>query len=117
MLSGVAHTAPPKDRALFDNVVQPTLPDLRRRDRTAVAVVGQCAQKCKCAGNVIVGDDQGHVQMLMDVVVDFAETLTERLVAPALERPAQVDTDQLAQHPGVNSFCIVVWNCHLVSPI
>ena len=116
VLSGVAHTAPPKDRALFDNVVQPTLPDLRRRYRTAVAVVGQCAQKCKRAGNIIVGDNQGHVQMLVDIIVDLAEMFTEHLVGPALERPAQVDADQLAQHAGVDSFSVVARNCHLVAP-
>ncbi len=61
MLSGVAHAAPPQNGALFNDVIEPALPDLGRGDLPTVAVIGQGAQKCKCAGDVIISDDQRHV--------------------------------------------------------
>ena len=116
MLGRVSHPSPPQDRAFFDYVVQPALPDLRRRDGPTVAIVRQGAQKGECAGNVVVGDDKRHIQMLVDVVVDFAKLFVQHFIAPAFKRPPQIDADQLTQYTGVDSFGIVAWNRHHIAP-
>ena len=64
---------PPHHRIVrcFDEVVEPGLPDLRRRQIAAVAVIRQRTQKGKRARNIVVGDDQRHIALLVDVVVDL----------------------------------------------
>ena len=107
VLGGVAHAAPPEDRALLDDVVEPGLADLRGRQVAAVAVVGQGAQEGEGAGDVVVGDDQGHVLALVDVVPDLAEFGHDAVVGPAFEGAAEVDADDLAEHAGVDALEIV----------
>ena len=50
----------------------------------------------------------GHVQPLVDVVFDRPELVHDPFVGPALERAAEIDADQLAEHRGVGALGIVV---------
>ena len=108
VLGGVAHAAPPEDRALLDDVVEPGLADLRGREVAAVAVVRERAQEGKGAGDVVVGDDQGHVFALVDVVPDLAEFGHDAVVGPAFEGAAEIDADNFAEHAGVGALEVVI---------
>ena len=55
------------------------------------------------ARQVVVGHDQRHAHLVVDVVGDLAEPLPDRPVAPALHGASQVDADQLAEHAGVDT--------------
>ncbi len=54
-------------------------------------------------GDVVVGDDQRTVETLVDIVLDRPELVDDPLIRPALERPAEIDADQLAEHGGVGA--------------
>ena len=61
MLGRVAQPAPPQDRSLFDDVVEPGLADLGAAQVVAAGVIGQGAEEGEGAGDVVVGDDQRYV--------------------------------------------------------
>src|SRR5690606_37616014 len=67
------------------------------------------------AGDIVVGDDQRHLAPLVDVVADLAKLGHDPLVAPALEGPAQVDADDLAQHARVHTLGVVIRERHSAS--
>ena len=117
MLRRVSHSSPPQDCAFLNDVVQPALSDLRRSDVTTVAIVGQGAQKGECSGDVVVGDDQRYIQMLVDIVVDLAKLFVKHFIGPPFEGPAQIDANQFAQYAGIDSFCVVDRNGHIASPV
>ncbi|WP_241215306.1 hypothetical protein [Thermobaculum terrenum] len=52
----------------------------------------------------------------MHVVPDLPQLALYALVGPALERPAQVHPDQLAQHAGVHPLQVVLRYDHLSPP-
>ena len=72
MFGGVAEAAPPENRAIFDQIVQPGLADLLRRDGRIAVVVLQGANERERAADVVVGDDERHVELVVNVVVDLA---------------------------------------------
>ena len=55
MFGRIAQTAPPQDRAILDDVVQPGVSDLLRRDPGGEAAIGERARKRKGAGDIVVG--------------------------------------------------------------
>ena len=112
VLGGVAHAAPPEHGLLFDQIIQPGLADLRRRNLRVVAVIFQGADEGECAGDVVIGDDQRHSQAIMHVVVDLAQALADGFVGPAFKGAAQVHADDLTQDAGVYAFQIVAWQTH-----
>ncbi len=70
----IAHAPPPEHGPLFDEVVEPSLPDLGWRvGPTCVAVVGERADEGEGPRYVIVGNNQGFVELLVDVVGDVTE--------------------------------------------
>ena len=94
-------------------VAQPLATVLRALTRTddvinkSCVVIGQGPQKGERASNVVVSQDQQSVEPLMDVVVDLAQLGHDAFVGPALNRAAQIDADDLAQHPGVHTLHVV----------
>ena len=107
VLGGVAEAAPPEHRALPDQVVEPGLADLPRAESRARAVILERPQKREGPRDVVVGDDQGNVEPVVNVVLDVAEPLLDPLVGPALEWSAEVDADDLAEDAGVDAVRIV----------
>ena len=104
----IAVAAPPQDRALLDDVVEPGLADLLGREVCRGAVVLERAHESEGAGDVVVGDDQRLVQPVVHVIFDRPELLHDLLVGPALERPAEIDAHQLAEHAGIDALEIIV---------
>lgn len=100
--------APPENRAILDNRVQPPVPDLFWRKSTGIAVFREGAQECKRARDIVVGDDKRLAQALVDIVVDFAELVLDPLVAPAFERTSQVDADNFAQNTCVDALFVII---------
>ena len=107
VFGGVAEAAPPEDGAPLDQIVEPRLADLPRRDLRVAVVVLQRADEGEGAADVVVGDDQRHVELVVDVVVDLAQAPLDGFVRPSLERAPQVDADQLAEHAGVDALLVV----------
>ena len=103
----VAEAAPPQDRAVLDQVVEPGLADLLRGQLRVAVVVFECADERERAADVVVGDDQRHVELVVDVVVDLAEALFDAFIGPALEGAAEVDADDLAEHAGIDALLVV----------
>ena len=101
LFRGIAVPAPPKDRTALDNVIEPCLADLARREIGARPVILERADECESSRDVIVGDDQRTVQPLVDIVLDLAEFMHDPLICPTLERPPEIDADELAEHGGV----------------
>src|SRR6202012_1772908 len=74
---------------------------------------GQRARKGEGAGGVVVGDDemvraQRDVPPLVHIEIDRTELPHDPLIGPALERTAEIDTDQLAEHAGIDAFGIII---------
>ncbi len=107
VLRGVAHPAPPQDRAALDDVVEPGVADLRGGQARRIPVVRERADKGEGAADVVVGDDQRLAEPLVHVGAHLAELGEDPLVEPALERAAEVDADHLAEHAGVDAFQVV----------
>jgi hypothetical protein len=114
VLHRYADAAPPVGRPLLDDVVQPRLPDLRRRQVTPVTVIRQRAQEREGPGDVVVRDDERVLALRRldrrvagDVAPDLAEPVLDLPVRPLLERPAEVDADDLAQHAGVDALGVI----------
>ena len=103
VLGRTAHAAPPEDGSVLDDVVEPGLADLARAQGRIEAVILQRAEEHERAGQVVVGHDQRHAHLVVDVVGDQAEPLPDRPVAPALHGASQVNADQLAKHAGVDA--------------
>ena len=108
VLGGIAQPAPPQDRLVLDDVVQPGAPDLFAAQVVAAGVVLERADEGERAGDVVVGDDQGLIQALVHVIPDLAQLRRDAFVAPAFKRPAQVDADHLAQHARIHPFEIIL---------
>jgi hypothetical protein len=109
VLRGETAPTPPERRPVLDDVVEPGLPDLGRRELQRVAVVRQRAQERQRAGDVVIGLHERAAPLLrgdlgasVDVVVDLPELRLDALVRPPLERTAEVDADDLAQDAGVD---------------
>ena len=102
VLGRVAEPAPPQDGPFLDEVVEPGLADLARRDGGIVTVVCHRANEGERPGDVVIGDDERHTQPVMDVVVDVADPLLDRFVGPALDRAPEVHADELPEHAGVD---------------
>ena len=102
---------PPHHRmvAVLDEVVEPRLADLLRRQIRVAVVVLHRADEGEGAADVVVGDDQTLVEFVVDVIVDLAEAFLDALVGPALEGPAEVDADDLAEHARVDALLVVGW--------
>ena len=58
-------------------------------------------------GDVVVGDDQRHTESLVDVLVDVADLVLDRLVRPALDGAPQVHADDLAEDAGIHPVDVV----------
>ena len=58
VLGRVAVAAPPQDRAMLDDVVEPGLADLARRDVAARPMILERPDEGEGPGDVVVGDDQ-----------------------------------------------------------
>ena len=69
-----------------------------------IALVLQRAQEGEGAGDVVIGHHQRHVEPLVDIVIDLAAVLHDLLVGPAFDRAAEIDADELAEHPGIDAF-------------
>ena len=109
MFGGVAHPAPPQDRTPLDEVVQPRLSYLGRRQVEPVAVVGKRAQKGESTRDVVVRDDKRNLKPLVDIVGDLAQSLHDLIVGPPFEGAAQIDADHFAEHARIDAFQIVRW--------
>src|SRR5258708_14967269 len=61
---------------------------------------------------------QRHVAALIDIIVDRAELLHDALIGPALEGPAEIAADELAEHASIDALRVIMRNCrHLFTPI
>ena len=107
VLGRVAGAAPPQDGAILDDVVEPGLADLARRDVGLGAMLLERANEGEGSGDVVVGDDERAFEPVVDVIFDRSELANDAPVGPVLERPAEIDADQLAEHGGVGAFGIV----------
>ncbi len=112
VLGGIAVAAPPQDRSLLDEVVEPGAADVARAEVRRDAVVLEGADEGEGAGHVVVGDHERLAEPLVDVVLDRAELAHDPLVGPSLERPPEIDPDQLAQHPGIDALEVVLGDRH-----
>ena len=74
-------------RFLYE-VVEPGLADLPRRELRIAVVVLERPDERERAADVVVGDDQRHVELVVDVVVDLPEALFDAFIGPALEGAA-----------------------------
>src|ERR1700677_3559401 len=109
MFGRVAVAAPPENGALFDEVVEPRLPDFPRGQVRARAVVLERAGEGERSSDVVVGHDQRPIEAIVNVIFDRSELADDSLICPVLERPAQVHADQLAEHGGISAVEIVGW--------
>ena len=66
---------PPHHRigAVLDDVVEPRLADLARRDVGLRAMVLERADEGEGPGDVVVGDDQRAIEALVDIILDRPE--------------------------------------------
>jgi hypothetical protein len=71
-------------------------------------VVQERAEEEEGSRDVVIGDDQRNAQLLVHVIPHLAKAPHDAFVAPALERPPQIDSDDLAEHSGVDTFRVVV---------
>ena len=101
VLGGATETAPPQDRLVLDDGVEPSVAEIRRRDAARVAAVLQRPEEAEAAGQVVVGHHQRQPQRLVHIAVHLTEPLPDRVVRPTLHRPPQVHTNHLAQHAGI----------------
>ena len=97
---------------MLDDVVEPGAADLGRREVGPGTVLLQGSEEDEGSGDVVVGDDQRLAQPVVDVAGDRAEFGHDALVGPALERPAQVDAHDLAEHAGIDPFEVVAREGH-----
>ena len=88
-------TAPPEDRPIFDEDIQPPVADLGGGDIRRAAVFGDRPQKRERPADVIVGDDERDAHPFVDVAIDLAQFALNTRVGPSLKRPSQVDPDDL----------------------
>ena len=103
MFGRIAVAAPPENRALLDDIVEPGLTDLLGGKVRPRAVVLERADEGERSRDVVVGHDQRAIEALMHVIFDRPELSDDALIGPVLERPAEVDADQLAEHGGVGA--------------
>jgi hypothetical protein len=108
VLGRFAVAAPPQDRAILDDVVEPGFADLTRRDVGSRAMVLESANEGKRAGNVIVGDDERAGKALVHIVLDRTKLVHDPLIGPTLERAPEIDADQLAEHRRIGALGIVL---------
>jgi hypothetical protein len=67
---------------------------ISRAERSGFAPWSSSARtKVKVPGYVVVGHDQRVAEAVMHVIFDRPELANNALVAPVLERPAQIDPD------------------------
>src|SRR5262249_26251099 len=97
-----AEAAPPQDRLLLDDVVEPGPSDHRRRERGGITVVLERAEEGKRAGDVVVRKHDRQGEIVVYEGVDLAEAVANALVTPALDRPAVIDAENLAENAGVD---------------
>src|SRR5690606_35928182 len=103
-----AKAAPPQDGSLLDQVVQPRLANLLRRQIPAVIVVLQRPQKRERPRNVVVGHDEWDAKLFVDVIIDLPESFEDLLIRPSFKGPSQIDPDDLSQHARVNPLFVIV---------
>ena len=102
-----ALAAPPEDALPFEHVVEPGLAEERLRGLRIAPRILEGADEGAGAGDVVVRDHERDVEPIMDVAADGAEALLDGLLVPALEGPAQIDADHLAQQRFVNLLVVV----------
>jgi len=112
VLGRVPQTAPPQDRAIGYELVEPGSRDRLRVQRLVGTYVVEHSRKDERAADVVVGDDQQVVVQrqigpCVDVARDLAEVAQDPVVGPALERSPEVDADDLAEDPGVHTLVVV----------
>ncbi len=107
MFGAHPHPAPPEDRAPFDQIVQPGLADLGRRQRHPHTLIGHRPQERKRARDVIVDDDQGLAQAFMHIVGDLAQIMHDSLMGPPFERAPDIDADDLAENACIHPLEII----------
>ena len=117
VLARHAPAAPPQNSPVLDDGVKPPVADLCRRQGRVVPVLGQGAHKRKGPRDVIIGDDKGRAQSLVDVIVHLAQFALDLLVGPALNRPAEINADDLSEDACIDARLIVGWNWHWVTPV
>ena len=108
VLGRVAEAAPPEHRAVLDEVVEPGLADLGRGEVRIAAVVLERPHESERAADVVVGDDEGDPDLVVDVVVDLPKLVLAALVGPAFERPPEIDAYDLAEHARVDALLVVL---------
>ena len=112
MFGGVAQTAPPQNRAIFDDVIQPIPTDLFGGNFGRVArrgcIVVERADKSESAGNIVIGDDERGTDFLVNVAVDVAERSFDFFVGPLLEWASQINADDFARNSRINAHRMIV---------
>ena len=71
-------------------------------------------QKRKGPRDIVVGHHERHVQTVVHVIVDRAEFLHDALVRPVFERTPEKDTNQLAEHAGIDTFEVIIGKLHVI---
>ncbi len=112
VLGRVADASPPEDRFALDRVVEPVVADLLRREIGRVAFILKRSQERERAGDVVIGHHQRRALASRQVAIDLAIGFNDLFVGPLLDRAAKIDPDQLAEHPGIDTFQIIVRNRH-----
>src|SRR5262249_34067151 len=107
MFGGIAAPTPPQHGPTFHEIVKPRLPDLHGRQVALITVIRQRSQKCKCARNIVVCDDQRNAKLLVDVVVDLPKLTHDAFIGPSFKRTPQINADDFAKYSGVYAFDIV----------
>ncbi len=108
----ITQATPPQNRAALNNIVEPGLTDLCWGKVKSIAIIWERTQEGECTRDVIIGDDQWCFALFVDVIPDLAKLLHDPLVAPTLEWPAKIDTDNLAEYPSIDALDIIIREGH-----
>ncbi len=96
-----AQSAPPQDRFIFYDIIEPCISECLRRRIFFKSMILNSPEKTKCTGNVIVRHDQGNPCFFMDVIPDLSKGILDFLITPPFHGSSQIYAEYLSKHSGI----------------
>ncbi len=112
VLGRVAEPTPPQNRSILDDVIQPGLPDLSCSEIRGISKIRESPDEGESPGDIVICDHQRFAKTFIYVIPDRTEFIHDSLIGPALERATEIDANDLAEYPGIDSLQIIRRNRH-----
>ena len=94
--------SPPENRFIRNQIIQPGFTKEIIRRFFIKTGIRQSTDKCQCAGNIIIGNNQRFIAIFMNIPGDCPPFFLNPLFRPAFEWSSEINPDYFSENSGIN---------------